>query len=81
MAPAITVREASELTTATAALARSHGYSRMDCTTGGSDAHARAFHRGPGMAVADNLFYRIKGATLAAAAEGSWPARLPGGIP
>ncbi len=70
---------ARRLMTAAAGFATARGFSRIDWTTDGGNARARAFYRGLGVPVADKLFYRLDGATLADAARGTWPARIGGG--
>jgi GNAT superfamily N-acetyltransferase len=67
---------ARALMTAAAAFAQRGGYSRMDWTTDGANARAQAFYRAIGVPVADKHLYRIEGATLAAAARGTWPERI-----
>jgi GNAT superfamily N-acetyltransferase len=67
---------AHALMTAAAAFAARGGYSRIDWTTDGGNARAQAFYRAVGVPVANKLFYRIEGATLAAAARGTWPERI-----
>ncbi len=67
---------AHALMTASAGFAARHGYTRIDWTTDGRNDRAKAFYRKMGVPIADKPFYRIDGATLAAAARGAWPERI-----
>lgn len=67
---------ARALMTAVAEFAARHGYSRIDWTTDGRNARARAFYAGLGVPIADKPYYRLTGETLAAAARGAWPERV-----
>lgn len=66
---------APALITATAGFALAGGYSRVDWTTDGTNARARAFYGRLGAPVADKLFYRLEGEALREAASGRWPGR------
>jgi GNAT superfamily N-acetyltransferase len=67
---------ARALMTAMAAFAMARGYSRVDWTTDGRNARARAFYADLGVPIADKPYYRIEGAALAAAARGDWAERI-----
>ena len=64
------------LMTGMAQFAHRRGYTRIDWTTDGRNARARAFYAGLGVPIADKPYYRITGDTLAAAARGAWPERV-----
>jgi GNAT superfamily N-acetyltransferase len=68
---------ARPLMDAVGCFAHQGGYTRLDWQTRAENARARAFYAGLGARATDRLFYRIEGATLAAAASGNWPERIP----
>ena len=64
---------ARALMTAAMVFAQRHNYTRIDWTTDATNARARRFYAGLGVAPADKVFYRVTGEALARAAAGAWP--------
>jgi GNAT superfamily N-acetyltransferase len=64
---------ARALMTGAMRFARERGYTRVDWTTDATNARARRFYAGLGVAPAEKIFYRVTGEALARAAAGAWP--------
>ncbi|MBR0680680.1 GNAT family N-acetyltransferase [Roseomonas eburnea] len=66
---------AHALMTAAMQFAATRGYTRVDWTTDGTNARARALYAKLGVAPSGKIFYRLTGSALAAAACGDWLAQ------